>query len=431
MKNRSDTSLTKVLIDLTKWSGKMTFFAFIIGGILLSITLSSADPTVNYSEISLGQSKTVYSFSLNQEKTIQFGFSIDDDTELNKIHFRIVKKAASIANEDEDIAHIIANSYLKEFILQAGEYKIIFENPEFVTGASSVSVIFGTGSFNYGLVGATILAIVVFSISSTIFWFALICTSFLLVINAVVGSVKPQRTTSAVVPPRQKRDQEVTPAYVSDGIKDIQPTKSFDLEAIFGKFQRSDWIIFSIGVLFFFGFLAEPQSPFLVFAILVFIGTIYMVTEREKTKHRIIVLLSRYRKVNMDFLVAQMDKKKKHIVSAIKIMMLDEGLPIRMDTNQNYVEVVGDLTSALRLYDIKPTSGEPISTVTSAPIDPISVQDPIAQPVVTTPTKTKSASTTPAERLDNEPSHFCSTCGELLVSSVKYCYSCGAKQHYE
>lgn len=405
--SKEEQSLTRILINVTKWSGKLGFYFFMISAILVAITISDADPSISYYDLNAGQQKTVQYIHLDSRDNAQIFFSINTDEMDHSVTLGdVTPKKITVSLIDQSSEEVkwsvTASEYFKTINLGPGDYRIVVSATE-----DNTRFVMGSGSFNPGLVGITTVFIAMFGVLMAIFWTVLPFTIAALIIRSINNQKQPilPNAPSQKVAPQKINLQ--TPATVTKRSVTIHP------ESFFSKLTRNDWILVGIAVLFFFIFIVERDAGFFVVTIIFSSIVFYLVTEREKTKRRILVLLNHYPTTTIEFLSQQLGKKTKEVVNILQIMILDDAQQITLDPANNTVKVIGDLDMPKEVY---PTASSVTQKVT-----PQTTQKPVE--VKQAPTTTKQVK----NEMGNVISH-CTGCGEPLVGSVKYCYSCGQKQ---
>jgi hypothetical protein len=150
------------------------------------------------------------------------------------------------------------------------------------------------------------------------------------------------------------------------------------------------------------------------------------------------VLLQRYNQTSIKFLADQLDKKEDYVIEVLRLMILDDGLPIRMDLINGSVTKIGEFPEMnLRYGDDAPgpvvrDQSTQQTPAQSPPQEPIAQEPVVEQPVEETeeapvePDFGKVEKTEQGEVRDY--ASYCSSCGEGLLKETKYCYSCGARQ---
>ncbi|MHA2253210.1 MAG: hypothetical protein ACXAD7_22805 [Candidatus Kariarchaeaceae archaeon] len=396
--SNQELSITKVLVDVVKWSGKLGFLFFIISAIMVSITINDANPSLNWYEMQAGETATVQYIHMDASDNAQVGFAVESDEEpenRNLITVRIIRSSDSSV-----VWSITAKEHFQNIYLSSGDYRVevtVFEDTQFIMLS---------GAFSEGLVGLTAIFVALFAIMMGIFWTVLPFAIAALIIRSISKSSKP----TAYPPPRGAPHTDQEPVKVMRARAPKRRPIVIHPDSYFSKMTRNDWVVAGLAIIFFLLFIVEFETVGLVFA--VFLGAVvfYNVTEREKTKQRILVLLRHYPETNIEFLSVQLDKKKKDVVKTLQIMILDDGQPIRLNLMQGSVTVVGEIDE--KQYTLPSTRGQ------VEPVTPF--------PAVTKKVETREEVVVPSR--EPEPTTHCTGCGEPLVSEVTYCYSCGQKQ---
>ncbi len=393
MSSNDDLSLTRVLVNVSKWSGKLGFYFFMISAILVAITISDANPSINYYHLNAGDTIITQSIHMSGSDNAQIFFGVDSPDEE---HHTVGLITVSLIDENNDVVWLhTSNDFFKNIWLPSGDYHIE------VTADQDTDFFMGSGVFDPGLVAISAIFVVMFAILMAIFWTVLPFTVAALIIKALDKKppVAEPQVSSKIRPITIKKAKSKKKPIV------IHP------DSWFSKLTRNDWILLGLGVFFFFLFVAEPDGVLLFFAVMFSAIAFYLVTEREKTKQRILVLLSHYPETTVEFLALQLDKKSKDVIKTLKMMILDEAQLIRLDLITDKVTVVGELVQPIQPKRV--VSPE----VTRQTIEPITT---------VVPESSVKQSTVQVEPI--RPVSHCTGCGEPLVGEVKYCYSCGQRQ---
>lgn len=422
MATSNDATLTKALYGITKTTAKVSFVFFIITAILLSVTINAADPNINTYSLHDQEENFLYGFQISDSDTeVQIGYAIINNEQIvDYIEFEVQKVSPDGIQVAETVIFSRSHEFFRQLTLEPGSYKI-FATAYFVENAGSsqdVEIASGYGNFNLILVGLSILAIVIASISMGIFFAVLPFTIFLLILNSVNSSSKPKHVKS--VKRREYIEAESStqtsqPVY-SPPTKPKTAPFNFDPESFAAKLTTKDWAWLAIALISFIGFLFEPDSPFLFFAIGITVVIIYSVSEREKTKLRMLNLLNTYNHTSVDFLKGQLDKKIKYVIKVLQYMILDDAMPIRLDMDTLDVTVVGSLSPYLPQREFE-TQGP---TYRDSPKYP----EPSNQTNVSNDASTQVQVVIPDE---SQIEMHCTACGEGLIGKPKYCYICGQK----
>jgi hypothetical protein len=394
---KQDLSLTKILVDVTKWSGKLGFLFFIISAIFIGINVNNSDMSLNQYTVNQGQPLITQYIHMESDDNAQFFFAVDsaEGSTRDAITVHLVRSSTN-----EDVVIITGVEAFRNLYLTKGDYRI-----EVTTNFEQVSFVMGSGKFEAGLVTFTAVILIIFGVLMAIFWTVLPFTILSLVINSINkqgkrpipknGPAKTEYSTQRVTVQKAKTTKPII----------IQP------DSWFSKLLRKDWILLGVATFFFFFLFVIESEGFGLFASIVLVAIVfYSVSEREKTKHRILVLLNHYPETTVEFLAVQLDKKKKDVISTLQIMILDDAQPIRLNLVNDTVTVVGEL------------SVEPVVTPK---------EDYIATPKELVPTLATTQAVQVQDEAISEPHgiYHCTGCGERLLDQVKYCYTCGQKQN--
>ena len=306
----------------------------------------------------------------------------------------------------------------------------------------------GYAKLNIGLILTTVVLYVVFSLLAAIF-FTVLPFWLIIAIIEMIGSTGSSTKDSGPLQ-QAKVDQPGQPAPISHtvDVSTQSTTRStrpeFAKNTPLEKLTRKDWGWLIFGCLLFIGYIGNPfgGGPQFFFALLIFGGVFYNYTEREKTKDRMGLLLKAYPKATIAFVSEQLDKKEDHIIEVLRIMILDEGAPIRLDLVNRTITKVGPLG--------EPASAQPTTSQGSGPIiqptvesDSGPISEPVSEPVsepASEPVQAETVVEAPVSHDDTEvvegaqgsvrqPWAYCQACGEGLKKKVKYCYVCGARQY--
>ncbi len=74
---KQDLSLTKILVDITKWSGKLGFLFFIISAIFIGININNSDMSLNQYTVNQGQPLITQYIHMDSGDNAQFFFAVD------------------------------------------------------------------------------------------------------------------------------------------------------------------------------------------------------------------------------------------------------------------------------------------------------------------------------------------------------------------
>ncbi|MHA2030147.1 MAG: hypothetical protein ACW99Q_12195 [Candidatus Kariarchaeaceae archaeon] len=317
---------------------------------------------------------------------------------------------------------LVSNSeqFYREITLGSGTYRVVatahmLNSPS--TG-ETVEIVSGHGHLNMVLVGLSILALVVGAIATGIFFTVLPFTVLVLIINA---ASKPSRPAPVYSGDRSStpRPTEPTSEYqrqqvqTQNQIKTKSSPFSFDPESFAAKLTTKDWAWLMIALICFIGFIFDPNSPLLAVAIIIAAAIIYSVSEREKTKVRILNLLNNYPFTSVEFLEMQLGKKRKYVIKVLQFMILDDAMPITLDMGTLDVKVVGPLKPYLVQKEYVPTAARVETPEQSTEQEIETVAETASVQIIADP---------PAEI-----TMHCTACGEGLIGKPKYCYICGQK----
>lgn len=437
----NNTSLTRVLVGLTKWSGKSSFTFFVLTALIIAGTVSLGGPVVNYYSVAADQTMG-FDYALENDN-IQFGIVVDNGDSVTLELFRVqylhimdnnetVLSDYQISDADAQSLDLVftmtAHEFFRDLQLDEGDYRFV------ISTSSATDFTFGVGQFMHGLIALSAVFItifsVVFAIFNTVWPFALM----VLIINAITGSIPSKSRFRHYKRAPAAHQAPVAPAAVQPPAEQVLPrpvkVRRTSGSSLFDGFTNNDWGALMIGAFFIFIFFVNPDGPFFFIAIVIIIGAIYNVNERERNRNRLLVLLAHYPVTSVDFLTEQIyttranssnHGKKKRIIKVLQFMILDEGLPIQLDLATNMVKVIGklptsNLDDAIQSTAPSVTVQEPVAPVAPvAPVEPVAPAKPV-EPVA------------PAKAPEpEEDGYFCSGCGEKLVGKTKYCYYCGQK----
>ncbi|MCE7735840.1 MAG: hypothetical protein GPJ54_13245 [Candidatus Heimdallarchaeota archaeon] len=422
MATSNDITLTKALYGITKTTAKISFVFFILTAILISVTLNAGNPNINTYTLHDQEENFLYGFQISDgDSEIQIGYVvINNDWIVDYIEFRVEKVSPDGLQVSENVIFSRSQDFFRQLSLDPGSYRV-FATAYFVENAESaqdVEIASGHGSFNLVLVGLSVLAIVIASVSMGIFFAVLPFTIFMLIFNSINNSSKPRY----VKPTKRKEHSEIEastqtsqPVYSSPSKPKVTPF-NFDPESFAAKLTTKDWAWLAIALIAFIGFLFEPDSPFLFFALIIPVVIIYSVSEREKTKLRMLNLLNTYNHTSVDFLKVQLDKKIKYVIKVLQYMILDDAMPIRLDMETLDVTVVGSLTPFLPQKEFARTTSSHQSSSNNIEQSTQGVVSNEVNPIVQVLIPD-----------DSQIEMHCTACGEGLIGKPKYCYICGQK----
>lgn len=420
MATSNDITLTKALYGITKTTAKVSFLFFIITAILVSVTINAADPNINTYTLHHQEENYLYGFQVSDgDSEIQIGYGIiNNDQIVDYIEFKVQKVSPDGIQVTEIVIFSRSQEFFRQLTLEPGSYKV-FATAYFIENAGStqdVEIASGYGSFNLILVGLSILAIVIASISMGIFFAVLPFTIFMLILNSVNKSSQPKyvKPTKRTEQPQTETSAQTSQPVYSPATKPKATPFNFDPESFAAKLTTKDWAWLVIALISFIGFLFDPDTPFLFFSIIITVVIIYSVSEREKTKLRMLNLLNTYNHTSVDFLKVQLDKKIKYVIKVLQYMILDDAMPIRLDMDTLDVTVVGSLTPYLpqREYETQSYKDSP------------NYPEPSNHDVVSRDESTTIQVLVPDE---SQIEMHCTVCGEGLIGKPKYCYICGQK----
>ncbi len=190
------------------------------------------------------------------------------------------------------------------------------------------------------------------------------------------------------------------------------------------KMTKSEktWGIIGLFFLFSGGFFLTFVIAFAIF---------YSVSEREKSKLRIVQILRSERQTSVYGISKILDKNEKHVDAALRQMILDEGASIRYDLVEGTVTAVGELAHSGMGAPAPVQMSQPVQTHAAPMAQPMA--QPVAQPVVQQSAQPIAQSVapmvTPMGPMDLPPvANSCMQCGEKLPKTAKYCNSCGVRQ---
>ena len=197
----NNTSLTRVLVGVTKWSGKASFTFFILSALIIAGTVSLGGPVVNYYSLAADQSMG-FDYAVENDN-IQFGVAVDNGDSVTLELFRVQYLHIMSDNEtvlsddkisDDDVLSLDliftmkAHEFFRDLSLDEGDYRFV------ISTTSATDFTFGVGQFMHGLIALSAVFItifsVVFSLFNTVWPFAIM----VLVINALTGSVPKKGT---------------------------------------------------------------------------------------------------------------------------------------------------------------------------------------------------------------------------------------------
>lgn len=460
MSRNKDYTITNILVDITKWSGKASFFLFIIGLLLGLIAVNLASPQFNqYETTSQDTAFQWFSIDSNQEVQIILVTENGDSVQLRleKIEY-VSPDSEEVYDFRETVNDTITYDVVfsetdreigKNQMLSRGEYRLVVNG---VNNTSGIDFYLGNAHFDLGLVLAFAAVMATFGLAFGIFATILPFTCIALVVSAIMRmdnqeydkQVYQKNTTTESTrtrdSPSQTSQQTVRPepssrsnVYTRSGFIEDTPLKHL---------TRNDWIAVTVAGFFLLFFLAEPDGPFLFIGMIIIFIVGYSVTEREKLKNRLTVILQLYPETNLSFLSSQLDKDEDEIIKVLRIMILDEGYPINMNLIEKTVRKIGPFPEEApkiptRDYyqqasyettpETAPGTADQDTSSTESTEDQTAEED--KEEDTTTDTHDDAEQTVSGAVGEiTEPALYCSACGEPLKKDVKYCYVCGARQ---
>ncbi len=433
MANSNEITLTRALYGLTKNTAKIALIFLLISAILISITYNDADPSFNTHTLDNNTTRVLYSFHVSDgDSKLHIGYFVAEDTDLiDYIDFRIQQISGDLF---EDVIISLSTQYYRDLNLDSGDYRVVatLKLKSYADLSTRIDIVSGYGNVNLVLAALSILTLVIGAISMGLFFAVLPFTVFVLILN---GFRKPKSQYQ----PEQRRSKthrtSVSPSQINEEQTPIlqpQPIQSesepvyrqgyskpyrFDPNSFTSKLTAKDWTWLIIALISFIGFIFAPDTPLIAFSIIITGVVIYSVSEREKTKYRILVLLKNNPETSVAFLSRQLGKKDKYVTKILQIMILDEAMPIVMNLYTKHVKVIGPLDPYIednqRIY-------QPL-TPTRVDEGQIHVQEP--EHSYTTQQTEPSAIALQNEEITTH----CTACGEGLIGNPKYCYICGQK----
>ncbi|MCY3410892.1 MAG: hypothetical protein INQ03_04560 [Candidatus Heimdallarchaeota archaeon] len=452
MSNNNNT-LTSVLVGGMKGTFKATFILFIIGMLVVGSTVSAAEPQMDVYNLSANTKKSLGTFEVDSNEPVQIGLALVDGVgDLNFWLYHVTYKVVdgedtiyydSKVNGAEEVLDLIysvhdQHEFFDELNLDDGTYKSV------VQAERDVQVMFGISQLNHGAVFLSAILIALFGVSMALFWTIFPFAMMVLFINAISGNEPtPSRT-------RSQRVQSKEP-FAKRAAKPFMEGNS---NSVFHKLTNKDWGWLGLAVIMFFLSFVTPEGPFFFFTVITVVAVFYGMTEREKLKDRIVVLLRHYPETSVEFLKTQLGKKKdKDIIDVLQMMILDEALPIQLNLQNNMVKLVGKIpetynSSNRRGHIHQPIAFRPVAqptpqpvaqavaqpqvTQTPAQVQPtnninIRVEQPPTQTTQPRPLTEQVEKQEPAKKEEAPLKNFCTGCGTELIAKVAYCYACGQK----
>jgi len=462
-------SFTKSLGSAVKWTGKYSLLFLIIALIMTAVTISFADPSFNDYYVQPNKPATIR-FEVQESNKYLININTHDFSnqvrlELQQLTFVSSSNETSNFQQHPDDQVIRSSIFAgdistisKIFDLNKGTYEIVISS-----ATEDIGVFGGYAKFNIQLLAFNAILFLIFAIffvSFNLIWPFWIVS---LAVNlATPSSGEEFNPDLAQATPR--RDQQVersrevqsnepqetsqeSPQNIevqppighyqtsSDRVKRGSSLGRIHREGIIGKITQRDWALLAVALVFFVIYLTNPFSNGFLFFLALIIATYvgYSVIEREKLKDRLSILLKTYPKASIAFLAEQLDKDEDQIIGALRLMILDEGFPIRLDLVNRRVSKVGLFHDEVDEEELR---------TTGTPTQPITTERPAEE---TTQQRGESAVDTDniieeqeetdnriirgQQGLINEPWAYCQACGEGLKKKVKYCYVCGARQY--
>lgn len=405
-------TLTKVLVGTLKWSGKQSFIFFILSLLMIGGTITAANPVMDDYNVQANK-ETVLTEKWMDNNPTQIGITVFDNTA--KVTVTIYKVDGS---DLEIVFQMTGHEFLEERTFASGNYRFV------ATSDRDTSLLFGQSQVNHGALALIAIFLTIFAIAQGVFWCVFPFAIFILIVNALTGSDASKEYQVS----KKQQNQWQTDMKTSTKVYRREPAMKravkpfFSSNTILNKLTNQEWGWLTLAFFFFIMMFVEPNGPFFVFTVIIAVSVFYAVTEREKMKDRLVVLLNHYPETSVDFLSQQMGKKSKDVIKVLQIMILDEAYPIQLNLNNYRVSKVGDLSQ------VDAPIQTPVQTVhqqsTPQPVQNISAQEYTYEPE----TKEEVAEV-PAKPVVEEKSEgiYCTGCGENLISKVAYCYNCGQR----
>ncbi len=402
-------TLTRVLVGGLKWSGKQSFIFFVLTLLVIGGTISASDPVVDDHYLTQNKSTIVAEKYLTDEP-VQIGVSTFDakvnvELIIYRLQFKTVDDNETILSDrrssgaEEVLTQIFRMNgpeFLEERVFEEGTYRFV------VTADENVQILFGEAQVNHGAAILTVILLLIFTFSFTIFWTIFPFAIAVLIINAM----KPAPAYKVGMDTKTKK---------KDPFMKSLSRPIFEENTYFSKLTNAEWAWLGVALFFFIMFFVEPEGPFFFLTVIIGIGVFYGVTEREKMKDRILILLEHYPETSVEFLAKQLGKKKKKdVIKVLQIMILDDAYPIQLNLSNNKVIKVGEFQSST-----------PIRT--EVPVQAVNHTVQVKAPVKETVVEKKVEEKKPLVEQIEDEAKFCNACGEHLVASVSYCYACGQK----
>lgn len=416
-------------MSVSKWLVKYALVFFLLFGIFGILTLNDAKIDASTYQIQTNSPSVINSFTVDTAKTYQFYMFITNNQTNGYVHFILEKK---LDGGGIDIIFETNNQGMfKNIFLHSGSYQVVaeFVNQGSTQPAYQTEIMFGKSeNVNITLAGLAILFFVIFAVLIGIFCAVIPFAIAAMIIHALVSNSKsrssrePMRyearstrtmdrseTRSTSPPVSQQASSE---SQVVEPAAYLTTLSLFDPESYISKFTKREWVLSFVMALFLLIFVTAFEPVSLFFALLVLAMIVYSVNEREKTVHRILILLSRNKETSIGYIATQTDKKITSIKSILQRMILDEGYPLTMDSGTGLVKVLGDLSPYMQPNVFRPSPSQ-------------AIQEDVAQVETSEP----EPEVAPVEEVvDEGPYTYCQNCGEKLPEFTKYCFICGSKQ---
>ncbi|MDH5646443.1 MAG: hypothetical protein OEZ01_10565, partial [Candidatus Heimdallarchaeota archaeon] len=326
--NNQEISLTSFSYNITKWSGKTTFYLFIIGLIMIAITVNDGQPITH--DYQFNETGRIIDTFDTQGQNIQISyFVVNDQNSIILVDIILLNESGYA---EETIFSHEGSQHFSEKYFGEGRYQVVVSTTEYT------EFVFTRSTFNYSLVFLVAVIFSLFGIFMSIFSISFITTLIILIINALTPkdekiktknynqSIMSIPTDKKSIPAKNTSRQPIIKMR-NNSQSSIMNSNSF----IFQKLTKNDWILISFGTLFFILNFFEKDSPFFVMSLILFVVTIYFVTEREKTKEKIMNILESQGETTLQQLVSFLDKKENHLEEVIQILILDDAQPILYD----------------------------------------------------------------------------------------------------
>jgi len=170
--------------------------------------------------------------------------------------------------------------------------------------------------------------------------------------------------------------------------------------------------------------------PFFI-PILIFLIIAYSVANRDKMKERLVRLIRANPETTIAYLANQLDTTEDKVVMILKMMILDQGYPIRLDLTHRTVTQLGEIRTDYETYGHRDwqSAGPNVSqkSVRTSPVQSDATQ-PVERQEAEVKVKSEPVELHAAQPM-SQPMSSCIQCGGKLPVTAKFCHNCGVRQY--